>query len=107
MGHAGAAQRLDERLFDDALFDVQGQFAGALLRRAPADAVRQTGDVFNFFGMNPCTLFGDGRGTVMGTSFHAHHLGHFIGILHVSSSLHEVKLHSKRKLLRRFFDYST
>ena len=36
MGHAGAADGLDQGFFDDAVLDVQGQFAGALLRGAPA-----------------------------------------------------------------------
>ena len=41
MGHAGAADGLHQRFLDDALFHVQRQLAGALLRRAPANAVRQ------------------------------------------------------------------
>ena len=39
MRHARAAARFDERLLDNALLDVQGQLAHALLRRAPADAM--------------------------------------------------------------------
>jgi hypothetical protein len=40
--------------------DVERQLAGALLRRAPADAVRKTGNVLDFLGLHPLALFGDG-----------------------------------------------
>ena len=54
--------RLDQRFLDDAVFDVQGQLAGALLRRAPADAVRQAGDVFDLLWLEPiCPLPGWAR----------------------------------------------
>ncbi len=78
--------RLDQGLLDDAVLDVEGQLAGALLRRAPADAVRQAGDVLDFLGLHPFALFGDGRGTVVGSLRHADHFFNFAGILHGSSS---------------------
>ena len=39
MGHAGAADGLDQGFLDDAVLDVEGQLAGALLGSAPAHAV--------------------------------------------------------------------
>jgi hypothetical protein len=68
MGHAGAAEGLDQRLFDDPVFDVQGQLARALLRRAPADAVGQAGDVRDFLGLHPLPLSGIGAGPWWGPS---------------------------------------
>ena len=43
MRHAGTADGLYQCFFNDAVFDIQGQLAGALLRRAPADTVREAG----------------------------------------------------------------
>ena len=45
MGHAAAADGLYQRLLNDAILDIQGQLAGALLRRAPANAVGKAGDI--------------------------------------------------------------
>ena len=61
-----AADGLDQGLLDDAVLDVEGQLAGALLRRAPADAVGQAGDVLDFLGLHPPALLGDGRRAVVG-----------------------------------------
>jgi hypothetical protein len=41
MGHSRAAYRLDERLLDNAVLDIKGKFAAALLRSTPAYAMRQ------------------------------------------------------------------
>ena len=59
VGHAGAAEGLHQRFLDDAVLDVQGQLAGALLRRAPADAVGKAADVLDFLRLHPLALFGD------------------------------------------------
>ncbi len=61
-GHARAADHLDQGLLDDAVLDVEGQFAGALLGRAPADPVGQTGDVLDFLGLGPPAFLGMGAG---------------------------------------------
>lgn len=64
MGHTGAADRLDERLLNNAFLDVESELAGTLLRRAPADAVRETADVLDLLRVNPLALFGN-RGIFM------------------------------------------
>ena len=66
VGHTGTSDGLHEGFLDDAVFDVQGQLAGALLGGAPADAVGQAGDVFNFVGFYPFAFFGDRGGAVLG-----------------------------------------
>ena len=45
MGHAGAADGLDQCFFDDAVLDVQAELTCALLRCAPAHAMRKAGDI--------------------------------------------------------------
>ena len=67
MRHTRAAARFDERLLDNALLDVQGQLAHALLRRAPADAMGEAGDVADLVRLDPLALFGNGRRPVLGT----------------------------------------
>ena len=65
VGHAGAADGLDQRLLNDALLDVERQLARALLWSAPADAVGKAGNVGELLGLHPLALFGDGSGTVI------------------------------------------
>ena len=57
MSHAGTADGFNEGFFDDAVFDVQGQLAGALLRSTPAYTVSQAADVFDFLGLYPFAFF--------------------------------------------------
>ena len=83
MGHAGAAEGLDEALLDDALLDVKGELAGTLLRGAPAHAVREAGDVLDLLGLDPLALLGDGRGAVICALGDGAHILDFCGILHV------------------------
>ena len=58
MGHAGAADGLDQRLLNDALLDVERQLARALLGSTPADAVGKAGNVGELLGLHPLALFG-------------------------------------------------
>ena len=51
MGHAGAADGLDQGFLDNAVFNVQAEFAAALLGGAPADAVGVAGNVFDFLSL--------------------------------------------------------
>ena len=67
VGHARAADGLNEGLLDDAVLDVQRELAGALLRCAPTHAVRKTGDVGNLLSLDPLALLGDGCGAVVCT----------------------------------------
>ncbi|MPM67650.1 hypothetical protein SDC9_114574 [bioreactor metagenome] len=83
MGHARAADRFDKRLLDDAALDVERELAGALLRRAPAHAVRKAGDVSYLPRFYPFSLFGDGRGAVIGALCHTYHFFNFARTLHV------------------------
>ena len=78
MRHAGAADGLDESFLDDAVLHVEGELAGALLRRAPAHTVRQTRYVLDLLGYNPLALFGDRCGFVICTLLNATHLLHFV-----------------------------
>ena len=65
MGHAGAADGFHQRFFDHAFFHIERELAAALLRRAPADAVGETGNVADLFGTNPLALFGDRSGAMV------------------------------------------
>ncbi len=82
MGHAGAAERFHQRLFDDAVLDVQAQLARALLRRAPADTVGIAGDVGDFLRLYPLALFRNGRRSVVRALGDADHVFHLLRILH-------------------------
>jgi len=82
MGHAGAAQGLHETLFNDAVLDVERQLAGTLLRSAPAHTVRETGDVLDFLGLNPFTLFRDRRRSVIRALRDRAHMLYFCSVNH-------------------------
>ena len=82
VGHAGAADGLHQSLLDDAVFDVQGQLAGTLLRGAPAHAVGQAADVGDLLGLDPLALLGNGRGAVVGALGDRTHVLYFAGVDH-------------------------
>ena len=84
MGHAGAADRLDQSFFDHAVFDVERQLAGALLRRAPAHTVGETGNVLDFLCLDPFALFGNGRGAMICALGNRTHMLYFSRINHKS-----------------------
>ena len=86
VGHAGAAQGLDQSLLDDALLNVQGQLASALLRCAPAHAVGEAADVLDALGLNPLTLFGNGSRTVVSALTHGAHVLYFCTVNHGKNS---------------------
>ena len=78
MSHAGAADSLDQSFLDDAVLHVQGQLAGALLGSAPADAVRETGNVLDFLCLDPLGFLGDRGCAVLRTlGYRAHHFNFF------------------------------
>ena len=87
MGHAGAAQGLDQRLLNDTVLDVEGELAGALLGSAPAHAVGEAGDVLNFLGLDPLALLGEGGGTVVRALGDGAHVLHFGRVDHVRTFL--------------------
>ena len=89
VGHARAADGLDQGFLDDAVLHVQGQLAGALLRRAPAHAVGEAGDVLDLLGLHPAAFFGNGRRTVIRSLRHTRHVFDFGGVDHCESSLVE------------------
>ena len=78
VGHARAADGLNEGLLDDAVLDVQRELAGALLRCAPTHTVRKTGDVGNLLSLDPLALLGDGCGAVVCTLGNGAHVLHFL-----------------------------
>ena len=78
VSHTAATDRFDKGFFDNAVFDVKGKFARALLGSAPAYAVSETADVLNFFCLNPFAFLGNGGGTVVGTFFDTAHFNNFI-----------------------------
>ena len=87
MGHAGAADGLHQSLLNDAVFHVQRQLAGALLRSAPADAVGKAGDVADLLGLHPFALLGNGSGAVISALGDGAHMLYFAGIDHSSQIL--------------------
>ena len=78
VGHARAADGLNEGLLDDAVLDVLRELAGALLRCAPTHTVRKTGDVGNLLSLDPLALLGDGCGAVVCTLGNGAHVLHFL-----------------------------
>ena len=82
MRHARAADGLYQRLFNDALLYVQRQLAGALLRRAPAHAMRQAADVSDLIRLYPLPLLGDGRRAVVRPFRERTHPFYFMRIRH-------------------------
>ena len=82
MGHARAADGLDQSLLNDALLDIERQLAGALLRRAPADAVGEAGNIGDLLGLDPLALFGDRGRTVICALRNGAHMLHFGRVNH-------------------------
>ena len=82
MGHARAADGLDQSLLNDALLDVERQLAGALLGRAPADAVGEAGNIGDLLGLDPLALFGDRGRTVICALRNGAHMLHFGRVNH-------------------------
>ena len=78
MGHTGAAHSLHQGLLYDTVLHIQAQLAGALLGCAPADTVRETGDVADLVALDPLAFFRNGSRTVMRTLFNGTHLLNFI-----------------------------
>ena len=60
-----AAEMCIRDSLDDALLDVKRELARALLRGAPADTVREAGDVLDLLGLDPLALLRDGCGAVV------------------------------------------
>jgi len=82
VGHARAADGLNERFLNDALLDVERQLAGALLGRAPANAVGKAGDIGDLLGLHPLALFGNRGRTVICALCDGAHMLHFGRINH-------------------------
>ena len=80
VGHAGAADGLNEGLLDDAVLDVQAQLAGTLLGSAPAHTMGVAADVLNFISLYPFAFFGDGGGTVLRTFCDRAHIVDLCGV---------------------------
>ena len=57
MSHAGTADGFNEGFFNDAVFDIECQFAGTLLRSTPAYAMGQAADIFDFLYLYPFAFF--------------------------------------------------
>ena len=90
VGHAGAAQGLHQSLFDDAVLDVQGQLAGALLGSAPAHAVGKAADVADFLGLDPLALLGNGSRTVICALGNGTHMLNFGRVNHMDFFLSKI-----------------
>ena len=79
MSHTGAANGFHQRFFNHAVFDVERQFASALLGSAPTNTVRKTADVGNLFGFDPFTFFGNRGRFVLSAFANAAHILYFGG----------------------------
>ncbi|EKD36154.1 MAG: hypothetical protein ACD_75C01614G0002 [uncultured bacterium] len=82
MGHSGAADGLDQGLLNDAVFHVEGELAGALLRRTPAYAMCEAANIPHLFGLCPCAFLGDRGRTVVGPLSHPAHFHDFSRVEH-------------------------
>ena len=78
MGHAGAANGLNESFLDDAVLDIQGQLAGTLLRCAPAYTMGEAADVLHVLGLDPLALLRNRSGAVVHFLCHTCHVFHFL-----------------------------
>ena len=78
VGHARAAYGLDQALLDHALFHVERELAGSLLRSAPPDAVREARNVFYLFRPNPFSLLWNWSRRVVSTLSYAAHVLYFL-----------------------------
>ena len=87
MGHTGTTDGFDQRLLNQAIFHIEGEFAGALLRRAPAHPVGQARDIADFLDLNPLPLLRYGGRAVVGPLGNHTHLLYFMCLNHVSSFL--------------------
>ena len=90
MGHAGAAQGLNQRLFNHTVFNIQRQLARTLLRRAPAHTVSKAGDIFDFLCLDPFALFGDGSRAVICALGNGAHMLNFRSIDHKNLSFQSI-----------------
>ena len=90
MGHAGAAQGFHQRFLNDAVLDVEGQLAGALLGCAPAHTMGKAGDVADFLGLHPLALFGDGSGTMICALGDGAHMLNFGRVNHMDFFLSKI-----------------
>jgi hypothetical protein len=91
VGHPGAAERFDQRFFDDSFFDVEGQLASALLRRTPTDTVCKARDVADLFRLDPFTFLGNGCRAIFWATIDADHFPDFRRIIH-ELLLHEFQM---------------
>ena len=73
----------DKGFLDDAVLDVQGQLAGALLRSTPATTMGQARNVFDLLDCTHLPSLGNGAVAVMRALLH-------ITISSTSGKLHEV-----------------
>ena len=85
MGHTGASDSFNESFLDDTVFDIESQFACALLRSAPAHAVGETGNFVDFFNVSPAAFLRNGSGRILRPFGHADHLLDFMSKLHFQS----------------------
>ena len=85
VGHTRATEGLDEGFLDDAVLDIEGQFAASLLRGAPADTVGKAGDVLDFFCMHPLSFLRNRGVGVVGAFCNAAHLLHFFCVNHMNN----------------------
>ena len=82
MGHAGAADGLNECFLNDAVLDIQGQLTCALFRCTPADAMGQAADILDFHCLGPLSLLRDRSRTMVCALSYRTHVFHFYGIKH-------------------------
>ena len=88
MRHAGAADGLDESFLDDAVFHVEGELAGALLRRAPADTMRKAGNVADLLRLDPLAFLRNGRRAMVCTLCNRAHMLYFSRVNHCKNPFH-------------------
>ena len=82
MCHAGTADSFDQGFLDDAVFYIEGEFASALLRGAPANAMGEPADISYLSGLSPCTFLWDRGRTMICPLSHAAHFLNFRRVLH-------------------------
>jgi hypothetical protein len=75
--HTGATDCLYESLLNDTVLHVEAQFAGTLLRCAPADTVGITRDLLDFLYCYPFALLGDRSRSMISAFTNATHVFNF------------------------------
>ena len=85
MCHTRTPNCFNQSLLNNPFLNIQGKFAGTLLRSTPAYAVRKTGNILHVFRFNPFCFFWNGCAAMIAVAGNCTHLFNFFRINHVKT----------------------